>query len=165
MNAAKRPPEAASGISDVIALIDRAERRLLTVLEELPADGPIARIAEALQDLTAARVVLEVPAPEDNRASPRVHERSMICLRPAGAKEPTIEAEVYDISAGGALIRCDAPLEDGMLYDVEVDGLPGPVSARVRAANANLFHIIFERLPTDQKLAFSKHLERHYFRF
>ena len=57
MNAAKRPPEAASGISDVIALIDRAERRLLTVLEELPADGPIARIAEALQDLTAANLL------------------------------------------------------------------------------------------------------------
>ncbi len=164
MTEKRERPEAAPSISEAVALIGRAERRLLAALELLPADGPVTQFAELLQDLTMARLKLEVPDAEDNRACPRVHERSMVCIRGIGGTEAMVEAEVHDISAGGALISCDAPLTDGARYEVEVDGLAMPVTARVRAGNANFFHLVFESLTADRKLELTKHLERRYFR-
>lgn len=161
----KKPRETASSISEVVALIERAERHLLSVLENLPRDGEVAQCNEILQHLALARLKLEVPGLTDNRTTPRVHERSMACLREFAPGAPAIEAEVYDMSAGGALICCEAPLTDGGRYKIEVDGLAEPVAGRIHAAQPNLFHVVFEGLAAERKLELTKHLERHYFRF
>lgn len=165
MTALKKPGTVASGLSEVIALISRAERRMLAALEELPTSGPDVRIVEALHDLTLARIKLEVPGPSDSRSSPRVHDCSMVCIRGLVPGEPGMEAEVYDISVGGALVACDTPLEDGASYDIELDGLLSPVRGRMITAANNLYHVVFEGLDADRRIALAKHLERHYFRF
>ena len=75
-----------------------------------------------------------------------------------------IEAEVEDLSAGGALIACDHLFHDGERCQLELDGLAAPVAALIRPAEEGHYHLLFEHMDADLTLALTKHLDRFYFR-
>ena len=149
-------------VGEIVALIARAERQIGVIVQNHADDEQVIRLQGVLRNLVGARVRLEGTRPGDARAVPRIHERAMVCLKREGC-DP-IEAEIEDLSAGGALIACDHLFHDGERCQLELDGLAAPVAALIRPAEEGHYHLLFENMDADRTLALTKHLDRFYFR-
>lgn len=162
MRKAKGSVSVAVEVGEIVALIARAERQIGVIAQDHADDEQAVRLQGVLRHLSGARARLEGARPGDNRAAPRIHERAMACLRFDG--RGPVEAEIQDLSAGGALIACEEDLENGQRCYLELDGLAAPVAALIRAAGEGQYHLLFEKMDADRTLALTKHLDRFYFR-
>jgi len=146
-----------------IDLLRLAESRLARLVSKIGDDAAVDELRTILRDVAAVRMLIEVPAPGDTRASARVHERAVICVnRASGCR---IEAVLLDLSAGGALICCEPYLEKGERCRLEGPGLEQPVTAVVRAEHQGLTHLAFEGMTPAEKMVMTKHLDRHFQRW
>lgn len=141
----------------------RAEGTLLGLLNSVSDDRVVLDLASVLRDLSTARRQLEEPGPQDKRTSARIHERAVIRVFMKNAQ--SIEAALYDISAGGALIECDQPPTDGSHCDLELPGIQEKVTARVCGTRNGLTHLAFDHIDTAPMLALLKYLGRHFERY
>lgn len=147
----------------VVDLLRQAESRLARLVTKVDDDASVDELRSILRDIATVHMLVEAPARGDARAAARVHERAVICVdRSDGGR---IEGVLLDLSAGGALICCEAHLEKGEKCNLEGPGFEQPVTAVVRAEHQGLTHLAFEGMTLEEKVRITKHLDRHFQRY
>lgn len=150
-------------VAELVQRLEAAEYRLSRILLDESKEISVRDIAVVLHDLSAIRLWLEQPSPDDKRVHGRFHEPVVsVSRRPDGTVE---SIALIDISAGGALIEFDTPRQVGQRINIELPGLDKDVPVVVKGVNGNQAHVAFVELAPDDLLVLLKYVERHFERY
>ncbi len=144
-------------------LIAQCESRLEHLLYETPDERVAQGLVNALRDLTALRLELGRPLPQDKRADMRFAQSALVTVFRAG--QPEIEAALWDLSVGGALVETDADFAVAEACEVSIPGLSEHLACRVLAAHEGLVRLSFDKIAPERTIALLKHIERSITRY
>ena len=150
-------------LTQITELLEQTENRLYKLVAGTTDEAAAVDLANALRDLASIRYLVERPLPDDKRKHSRVREPATAMMTDArGAKSMV---SLHDLSAGGALIECDAPPKVGEQVTLELPALGKGVAAKIGAIDGAKVHVAFIDMPPDDLVALLKYIQRRYVRY
>lgn len=144
-------------LSEGLSSIQGQAERLLGKVED---ENMASQIADLLHEVSALRLLVDLPQDGDRRRDLREPRRDISIFRIDGKE---VDCAIQDLSIGGAYIVAEWPMRPDTAIELNIPEA-GTISARVVSSTEHGVHVQFERMSDPQLIAITNSLKAHYFK-
>lgn len=144
-------------LSEGLSSVQGQAERLLGKVED---ENMASQVADLLHELTALRLLVDLPQDGDRRRDLREPRRDISIFRIDGKE---VDCAIEDLSIGGAYIVADWPIRPDTEIELNIPEA-GKVAARVVSSTENGVHVQFEHMSDPQLIAITNSLKAHYYK-
>ena len=144
-------------LSEGLSSVQGQAERLLGKVED---ENMASQVADLLHELTALRLLVDLPQDGDRRRDLREPRRDISIFRIDGKE---VDCAIEDLSIGGAYIVADWPIRPDTEIELNIPEA-GKVAARVVSSTENGVHVQFEHMNDPQLIAITNSLKAHYYK-
>ena len=144
-------------LSEGLSSIQGQAERLLGKAED---ENMASQIADLLHEVSALRLLVDLPQDGDRRRDLREPRRDISIFRIDGKE---VDCAIQDLSIGGAYIVAEWPMRPDTEIELNIPEA-GTISARVVSSTEHGVHVQFERMSDPQLIAITNSLKAHYFK-
>ena len=144
-------------LSEGLSSIQGQAERLLGKAED---ENMASQIADLLHEVSALRLLVDLPQDGDRRRDLREPRRDISIFRIDGKE---VDCAIEDLSIGGAYIVAEWPMRPDTEIELNIPEA-GTISARVVSSTEHGVHVQFERMSDPQLIAITNSLKAHYFK-
>jgi len=142
-------------LSEGLSSVQGQAERLLGKVED---ENMASQIADLLHEVSALRLLVDLPQDGDRRRDLREPRRDISILRIDGKE---VDCAIQDLSIGGAYIVAEWPMQPDTAIELNIPEA-GTVSARVISSTEKGIHVQFEHMSDPQLIAITNSLKAHY---
>ena len=144
-------------LSEGLSSVQGQAERLLGKVED---ENMASQVADLLHELTALRLLVDLPQDGDRRRDLREPRRDISIFRIDGKE---VDCAIEDLSIGGAYIVADWPIRPDTEIELNIPEA-GKVAARVVSSTENGVHVQIEHMSDPQLIAITNSLKAHYYK-